>query len=55
MSSYEERIEHAKSLSIDTDRFIISTPDTCLGSPRLYGTRLRVEDIVSMVKTEKRR
>lgn len=51
--SYQDRIEDAKrnfpSLP-NFDDWIVSTPDTCSGEPRLKRTRLRVSDIVDIVK-----
>ena len=50
MNSYNERVEISKYMSPDVDRWIVSTPDTCSGSPRVRRTRLRVSKIVNMVK-----
>lgn len=45
-----DRIEQAKSRVDCTDKFIVCTADTCSGSPRLHRTRLRVREIIDMIK-----
>lgn len=50
MSSYNERVKVARLTSLDVDTWIVSTSDTCRGEPRLRRTRIRVSDIVNMIK-----
>jgi len=47
---YEERVESARLSLVDIKSWIISTLDTCGGKPRIRNTRLRVRDIIEMVK-----
>ncbi len=44
----EDRSEHIRKL-IDCDKWIVSTPGTCSGSPRVIRTRIRVSQIVQMI------